>query len=390
MNAFDFYAPTKMVFGNGSFERLGEETALWGTCVLLVKQDGPLKEMGVYKKAVEIMEKQGLSVWELDGIVSNPRLKRITDGISLCKKENIDVVVGVGGGSAIDAAKAIAVGAPYDGDVWDFFARESAIKVALPIIAVSTVAAAGAEVSCHSVVTNDKESDSSKWQKWAIHDPNAFPKVAIIDPELQTSMPARLTAAGMCDIISHVLEGYFDGVPYNPLSDRIGEGLVLTVLECDSVLKQPDDLNARGSLAWAASLAISGLQDCGRSNAGFPAHWIQHAVGAITDSSHGEGLAVIEPAWLVFRNSKNPEKFAQFAQRVFHIQRSATDKDYDIGLAGIEALKERYKSWGMPATLREIGVTKDMLPIIVDSVLQSPETYVFEREELIQVLESCY
>ena len=238
------------------------------------------------------------------------------------------------------------------------------------------------------MVTNDRDADRAKWQKWALHDYHVFPKTAIIDPELQTSVPPRLTAAGMCDTISHVIEGYFDGVPNNPIADRLCEGIVMTVLESDGVLRNPKDLNARSSLAWAATLAMNGLQDCGRSNAGFPAHWIQHAVGVATDSSHGEGLAVIQPAWLEHVNKKNPGKFAQFAERVFAIPRSPDISDEEYGLAGIQALRSRFKSWGMPSNLRDLGVKTEMLPTIVDSIMDSPETYTFVRAELAQILDS--
>ena len=240
----------------------------------------------------------------------------------------------------------------------------------------------------HCVVTNDRDEDSSNWQKWAVHSPYAFPKTAIIDPILLKSVPKRLTAAGMADTISHIIEGYFDGVPNNPISDRIGEGIVKTVLENDYVLDDLSDLNARSNIAWASTLAMSGLQDCGLSNAGFPAHWIQHAVGAITDSSHGEGLAVINPAWLILQNEKDPSKFVQFTKRVFNLDKgNMSDKEY--GLKGIELLKEKFSSWGLPSSLSELGVKKEMLLDIVDKVMNSKETYLFDRYEVMKILKMC-
>ena len=194
----------------------------------------------------------------------------------------------------------------------------------------------------------------------------------------------------MADTISHVIEGYFDGVPDNPVSDRIGEGIVMTVLENDGVLENLGDTSKRGALSWAATLAMSGLQDCGRSNAGFPAHWIQHAVGAMTDSSHGEGLAVINPAWLEFENKKNPEKFVQFTERVFGIEREKGTSDVEYGKLGLQALKDKFKSWGLPVTLRELGVKEEMLEEIAENVLKAPETYVFEKAHILEVLRSCY
>ncbi len=389
MNDFEYYNPTKVVFGQGRFADLGAEVKSLGDKALLVKQEGPLEQMGVYERAVKSLEEAQVAVQVLEYVSSNPKLSKIREGIALAKEEGAEVVVAVGGGSAIDAGKAIAIGAACDGDVWEFFRREREVSASLPMVAVSTISATGAETSCHVVVTNDEPEDTAKWKKWAIHDPHAFPDTAIIDPGLLVSVPNKITAAGMADTISHILEGYFDGVPNNPISDRIGEGIVMTVIENEKVLDNPEDLNARAALSWAATLAMSGLQDCGRSNVGFPAHWIQHAVGALTDSSHGEGLAVINPAWLELENEKSPVKFMQFAERVFGIERTEQMTDREYGLAGIQALKAVFKRWGLPETLRELGVTSEMIPTIVQGVMESPETYVFEEGTVEQVLRRC-
>ena len=389
MNDFEYYNPTKVVFGQGRFKDLGAEVKSLGDIALLVKQEGPLEQMGVYERAVKSLEEAQVTVQVLEYVSSNPKLSKIREGIALAKEGGAEVVVAVGGGSAIDAGKAIAIGAACEGDVWEFFRREREVSASLPMVAVSTISATGAETSCHVVVTNDEPEDTAKWQKWAIHDPHAFPETAIIDPKLLVSVPNKITAAGMADTISHVLEGYFDGVPDNPISDRIGEGIVMTVIENEKVLDNPEDLNARAALSWAATLAMSGLQDCGRSNAGFPAHWIQHAVGALTDSSHGEGLAVINPAWLELENEKSPIKFMQFAERVFGIERTEQMTDTEYGMAGIQALKAVFIRWGLPETLRELGVTSEMIPTIVQGVMESPETYVFEEGTVEQVLRRC-
>lgn len=389
MQAFQYYNPTKVVFGVGEFNKLGQEAAALGKKALLVKQEGPLEGMGVYKKAEQYLKEAGLSVVALAGVSSNPKLSKIREGVALAKANGIDVVVAVGGGSCIDAAKAIGIGALDAGDLWDFWARKRTVEKTLPVVAVSTISATGAETSCHVVVTNDTEADTTKWQKWALHDAHAFPDTAIIDPELLATVPPRLTAAGMADTISHVIEGYFDGVPDNPISDRLGEGIVMTVIENAGVLKNPGDLKARAAISWAATLAMSGLEDCGRSNAGFPAHWIQHAVGALTDTSHGEGLAVLNPAWLEHVNQENPAKFVQFTQRVFGLERKPGMTDVQYGQMGLDALKAEFKSWGLPTTLKELRVTREMIPAIVKAVMDSPETYVFQEETVRNVLLSC-
>ncbi|RGD75507.1 iron-containing alcohol dehydrogenase [Anaerofustis stercorihominis] len=388
MNNFEYYAPTKIVFGVGEFENLGREVNIYGKRALLVEQNGPLDEMGVFDSAISYMKDCSIDVFELKGVESNPKLSKIEEGIDFVRENNIEVIVAVGGGSTIDTAKAIAFGSVIDVDVWDYFSLKREIESSLPVVAVSTISATGAETSMHCVVTNDRDDDSSNWQKWAVHSPYVFPKTAVIDPILLKSVPKRLTAAGMADTISHIIEGYFDGVPNNPISDRIGEGIVKTVIENDYVLDDLNDLNARSNIAWASTLAMSGLQDCGRSNEGFPAHWIQHAVGAMTDSSHGEGLAVINPAWLILQNEKDSSKFVQFTKRVFNLDKgSMSNKKY--GLKGIELLKEKFASWGLPSSLSQLGVKEEMIMDIVDKVMNSKETYIFDRDEVMKVLKMC-
>jgi len=389
MNNFEYYNPTKIVFGVGEFKKLGKETKQYGNTALLIKTVGPLEELGVFKKAHQYMESCDIKVYDLEGITSNPKLSKIEEGINFCKENNVDVVVAVGGGSAIDAAKAIGLGAVSEGDVWDYFEGKRQVEKTLPVIAVSTISATGAEMSCHCVVTNDRDEDSLKWKKWALHDPHVFPKTAILDAELLASVPPKLTAAGMADSISHVLEGYFDGVPDNPISDRIGEGIIMTILENDDVLENVNNLKARANLSWAATLAMNGLQDCGRSNAGFPAHWIQHAVGALTDSSHGEGLAVLNPAWLKHVNEENPDKFVQFTKRVFNLDRKDNMTDVEYGQAGLDELKRIFAKWGLPTNLSQLGVTEEMIPKIVEAVLNNNESYPFEGEVVTQVLKDC-
>ena len=194
----------------------------------------------------------------------------------------------------------------------------------------------------------------------------------------------------MADTISHIIEGYFDGINDNPVSDLIGEGIVMTILEQEHVLQYPDDLEARAAIAWASTLAMSGLQDCGRLNAGFPAHWIQHAVGALTDSSHGEGLAVINPAWLYFVNQKQPEKFVQFTQRVFRFPRPDGMSDTAYGQLGIDELQRKFAAWGLPQTLKALGVKKDMFPQLVHQIMNNNEAYPFQEHQIINVLEKCF
>ena len=392
MMDFTFSFPTEIHFGVGVYAQLGEIVRRYGAHALLVEQPGPLEELGVFERGVASMVDAGVSVTELTGISSNPRLSKVEEGIDLALSDGVDVVVAVGGGSTIDTAKAIAFGAADEdhGDVWDFFAGARKLSSTLPVVAVSTISATGAETSCHCVITNDREDNRAHWQKWAVHDNVACPKAALVDPELLATVPPRLTAAGMADTISHVIEGYFDEVPGNSMADAIGEGVVKTILGCEGVLDDPDNLELRGDIAWASTLAMCGIQDCGRSNLGWPAHWIQHAVGALTDSSHGEGLAVINPAWLDLANQKNPEKFVTFTERVFGFIRDSDTSDREYGQLGIDALRAHFKAWGLPTTLRELGVTRDMFPVLVENVMNNNEAFEFTVDEIESVLNRCY
>ena len=230
MKPFDFYNPTRIIFGNGTFARLGAETAKYGKKALLVKAAGPLEKMGVYSRAAKLLADAGVQVVALEGVSANPKLSSVREGIKLCQQNRLEAVVAVGGGSAIDCAKAIAVGAVDEGDVWDFFTGKRAAGKALPIGAVSTLAATGAEMSMHCVITNEAEK-----KKYATHFEVNYPRFSIIDPELHKSVPRFLTACGLCDTITHAGENYFIGDRNTPMTDRIAEGVILTVLENDRV-----------------------------------------------------------------------------------------------------------------------------------------------------------
>lgn len=390
MNNFSFYNPTRIFFGQGEFEKLGKLASAYGSKALLVKTAGPLEKLGVYAKATELMQKEDMTVYQLDGVTSNPRLTKIEEGVKLCKEYKIDIVIAVGGGSGIDTAKAIAFGAVDDGDIWDFFALDRTAAASLPVGAVSTIAATGSEMNLNCVVTNDRDPDPRNWVKWSTHFEHSYPKFAILDPELQKTVPKSLTAAGMVDTISHIVEPYFDSCGDTPLQDRLGEGIVMTVIENEKVLEDPENLVYRSNLCWSATLALNGLHDAGRVPKPWDAHTIEHEVGAKTDCSHGVGLAVLQPAWLYHICARNPARFAQFAQRVFGIEKKQGMSDMDVGLKGIDALKAKFKSWGMPSALKELGVTREMLPKLADDILKNPEGKDLKRDELLKVLESCF
>ena len=343
-----------------------------------------MEGLGVYAKASKMIEKAGVEVCELDGVAENPRVSSVREGGRICREKGCDAVIAVGGGSGIDCAKAIAIAAVNDGDIWEYFENRRTATRALPIGAVSTIAATGAELSVHCVITNDE-----KRLKLAVHYPFTLPRFSIIDPALHTTVPRRATARGMADIISHVAESYFENGG-RTLSDGIAESIMQTVLESESVLDVPEDIERREALAWAAALAISGLADCGRYNGVYVAHEISHGVTAICNTAHGEAIAVVHPAWLIHQCAKgvNLDKFAMFAKRVFGIS-PAINRDRGAGLLAIEALKNRYKSWGLPGSIGELGIGEDKLGAIARSAVSNPISPVDDYDEVMEVLKSC-
>ncbi|MBS4023231.1 MAG: iron-containing alcohol dehydrogenase [Dethiobacter sp.] len=385
MDNFGLYIPTRIIFGQGEMDKLGVESSKYGTKALLVKTVGPLEKMGVYARATKLMEDAGITVFELNDVEANPKLSSVYEGNKICKENNIDIVIAVGGGSAIDCAKAIALAATDDGDVWDFFENKRTAQKALPVGTVSTIASTGAEMSLHCVITN---SDTKR--KLVTHYDFSYPKFSIIDPELHATVPKYLTACGMADTISHVMESYFVNEK-QPLSDRIAEGVVLTVLESESILSDLGNIDMRADLAWAAVMAINGITDAGRGNFLYGAHEIAHGVSAVVDSTHGAALAVLHPAWLSYLCKKDeyPAKFIQFAQRIFGIQKSGKNS-VELGLEAIDALKEKYISWGMPGNLRELGVKEEHLEEIAVSTVDNPIGPLKDKEEVLQVLRDCF
>lgn len=389
MKNFNYYNPTRVYFGRGEFDRLGNYAAELGKNALLIKMDGPLEDLGVYAKAKKLMEEAGMTVHELNGVTANPKLTKIDEGIKLCKELDIDVVIPVGGGSSIDSAKAIAYGALDDGDIWDFFELKREAAASLPIGAVSTIAATGSEMNVNCVVTNDRDSDPKNWRKWSTHFEHSFPKFAIIDPELQKTLPKYVTACGMVDIISHVMEPYFDEEQNTPIQDAIGEGIIKTVIASEEVLEDLENIDHRANLSWGATLAINGWADVGRAGKPWDAHTIEHDVGALTDCAHGAGLAVVHPAWLHHLNKKDSAKFVKFATNVFGLEQGALS-DFEFGKLGIDRLKEYFDSWDMPKTLKELGLEKESLPLLARKITQNPEGLDLVYEDVLAVLENCF
>ena len=353
---FSLQIPTKIYFGRDSLSHLEEEVRRYGTRVLLVYGGGSIKRIGLYDKVTAILNELNCQVWEISGVKPNPRLGPVCDGAALCKERQIDLVLAVGGGSAIDTAKAIANAACYDGDPWDLFEGRGKNDRVLPLGVIVTIPAAGSEMSDSSVIT--RESDLCKRGRNTLFN---YPKFSILTPEYTFSLPAFQTACGAVDIMAHMMERYFTNTEHVELIDRMTEGALKTVVHNAPIaLRQPDDYDARAEIMWAAALAHNGLLGTGRVT-DWASHKLEHELSALYDIAHGAGLAIVFPAWMKYVLSKGcTEKLRQFAVRVFDVpENSGTDEA--IALEGVARLERFYRSLGLTTTLHENGIGEENL-----------------------------
>lgn len=355
---FDFYNPTKLIFAPGAIARLGEVAGAFGKHALVVTGGGSVKRSGAFDKAIASLKAAGITVSECAGIEPNPRITSVARGADIARKDNCDVVIALGGGSTMDAAKVIAAAFYYDGDPWDLILHGQAKPVfptrALPLITVPTLAATGSEMNCGAVISNDSSKVKSFIQAECL-----YPKVALVDPELTLTVPSDQTAYGVCDLITHVTEGYFNGIDGTPIQDRFAEGVIQTAIEWGPrAVKDGSDIEARAQVQWASIVALNGCVQVG-VRAGFPVHMIEHALSAHHDIAHGAGLAIVNPAWMRFAAEARPERFAQFAKRVFGL---TADGKNDLGLAmeGIDKYEAFLRSIGCPTHLSELGINDEL------------------------------
>ncbi|MCZ8522718.1 MULTISPECIES: iron-containing alcohol dehydrogenase [Paenibacillus] len=352
MNSFTFVNPTRILFGEGSFDKLGEQVAALGArTVLLVYGGGSIKRSGLYDRVLTQLGQAGARAVELPGVEPNPRVTTVRKGIELARAEGVDLILAVGGGSVLDAAKAVAVGVPYEGDVWDFMMRKAEIKSALPLGTVLTLSATGSEMNGNSVITNWEENLKKSFG--SIH---AYPKFSILDPTLTYSVPRDQTVNGIVDTMSHVFEQYFSPTQDTPLQERFCEGVLQTVIENgEKALANPEDYTARANLMLSSTFALNGgLISVGMQN-DWATHMIEHEVSAIYDIAHAAGLAILFPNWMKYVYSERIDRFVQYAVRVWNVD-PAGKSDEEVALAGIEATREYFSRIGAPARLADLGI----------------------------------
>lgn len=349
MNNFTFHNPVTVYFGQGEIRRLPELIAPHGDKVLLVYGKSAIQRMGLYDTVLELLGEHGITVVELGGIDPNPRIESIREGGRLCKEHNIDLVLAVGGGSVIDAAKGIASAALYDGDPWDFYSYQAESTGALPIGTILTLAATGSEMNRGSVVTNFATKEKNGWGS-----AYTYPKFSILDPTYTFSVSKHQTGCGIVDSLTHIFEFYFSR-DHAPLNDRIVEGIMKTILQYGPIaITEPENYEARANLMFASTLALNGLSGFAKTWDGFN-HTTEHVLSAFYDIAHADGLAILAPHWMQFILSPDTvEVFERFATNVFDMEPAADPMV--TATKGIAALIAFYRQIGMPVKLHEVDI----------------------------------
>ena len=364
MRKFEFHNPTKLIFGQGTLEALDKEVPKYGKNVLLMYGGGSIKRNGLYDKVIARLNSIGSVITELSGVEPNPRLSTVHKGVELCREHNIELILAVGGGSVLDCAKAVAVGAKYDGDMWDFVERKAVPQDALPLGTVLTMAATGSEMNNGSVITNEVTQEKMGWGSMY-----SFPAFSILDPENTFSLPRDQTVYGMVDIMSHVLEHYFHLDGNTPVQDGFCETLLRTVIEtAPRLIEDLENFELRETILYCGTMALNGMVSMGFAG-DWATHNIEHAVSAVYDIPHGGGLAILFPHWMKYNLSVKPDRFRQLAVNVFGIDPSGKD-DEQVGLEGIEALRSFWNSIGAPSRLADYEIDDSQLINMADKAVR--------------------
>lgn len=360
MDNFQFYSPTEFIFGKNTENECGKYVKKYGGAKVLVHYgSGSSMRSGLIERVTKSLDRSGIEYVLLGGVKPNPRDTKVYEGIELCRKENIDFILSVGGGSCIDSSKAIAAGALYDGDFWDFYIGKASIENAVPIGTVLTIAAAGSEGSGASVITKEegmlKRSTGSDLLR---------PKFSILDPELTETLSAYQTACGATDIMAHVFERYFTNTTEVEITDRLCEAVLLTMIkETPRVIADPHNYQARANIMWAGTVAHNDIVGVGRSQ-DWNSHAIEHELSGLYDCAHGAGLAVIMPAWMEYVYSHNVMRFAQMAVRIWGCEMNF-ENPADTALNGIRRFRKFLSDIGMPINFEQLGAKEEDIPELV-------------------------
>jgi len=372
---FTFHNPTKLIFGQGQMDVLADEIRPYGTKILVVYGGGSIKKNGIYDHVMDNLAEINAAIFELPGVEPNPKISTVRKGVDICKKEGIEFLLAVGGGSVIDCTKAIAAGAKTDVDMWDIITKKEKAHDALPFGTVLTIAATGSEMNSTAVISNWEVKEKHGWGS-----PHTFPKFSILDPVHTYSLPREQTVYGIVDMMSHVLEHYFHKATNTPIQDGFCESILKTIIEtAPKLLDDPENYEYRETIMLGGALALSRILNMGyRGDWG--SHNIEHAVSAVHDIPHGGGLAIIMPNWMKHvLDEETLPRFKQFAERVFDVNPDGKS-DKQVALEGIEALREFWNSIGAPSKLADYSIDESMIEEIAETTVAARSEFgAFKR-----------
>lgn len=379
MKNFNYYAPTRIYFGESEIRNLSKELRKYGERVLMVYGGGSIKKNGIYDAVMEEISDE-FAVTEHGGVKPNPRIAHVREGVTLARENDIDVILAVGGGSTIDASKAIAAAAKSNADAWDLVSGKARIREALPIVVVLTINATGSEMNANSVISNEESKEKIGFASEAV-----IPRASILDPSYLYTLPAIQTAAGSADTLSHVYENYFQR-DENPVADALAEGIMRTVMENTPVaIREPENYDARANLMWASTMALNRMTSVGKTGS-WSCHAMEHELSAYYDITHGVGLAILTPHWMRRVLSDDTlAKFVQYGKNVFGL----TGDDREIAERAIEKTSEFFRSVGIPMHLKEVGIDETHLAEMAAQAVKHgnfPNAYVPLTEEDIEAI----
>ncbi len=386
---FTYYTPTKVFFGKDTHKNVGEIIKNYGYKKIMMQYgQGSIKKTGLYDAVMDSLKENGIEVIEMGGVEPNPTLSFVHKAIEVAKREKVEMILAVGGGSTLDSSKYTAAGAKYDGDVWDFPTQKATPKDALPVGCILTIAAAGSEMSASAVITNVEKN-----MKRGFGSELNRCKFAICNPELTYSLSPYQTACGIVDMMAHTMERYFTDCAPTELTDRVAESILKSIISAGRVvMEKPDDYEARATLMWASSLAHNDLTGCGRKNF-LAVHQLEHALsGEFTEIAHGAGLSVLFPAWAKYVYHENTARFAQFARRVWDVNEADDER---AAFLGIEKMEEFFAFLNMPLTLSSFGIKKDTIERLANLCTFNKERTVpsyieLDYEHIKNIFELCY
>lgn len=383
---FNYSIPTKIYFGKDQINVLSEKILEFGNKVLVVYGGGSIKKIGLYDKVIGLLHNANIEYFELSGVEPNPRITTVREGIKICRENNIDFILAVGGGSTIDCSKVIAAGYYYESDPWDIVLDSRKINNALPLASILTLSATGSEMDAGAVISNIETN-----QKLATGHPSMAPKFSILDPTYTFSVPKNQTAAGVADIMSHIFEVYFSNTKTAYLQNRMAEALLKTCIKYGPIaIENPEDYEARSNLMWASSLAINGLLSYGKTTE-WSVHMMEHELSAFYDITHGVGLAILTPHWMSYAlNDDTVSQFYEYGVNVWNID--SNQNPYAVAEEAIQRTRDFFISLDIPGSLKDVGISNDKFDIMATQAVERGSLGTFktlDKKDVINIFKSA-